>query len=116
MERLKSTIKGFARFYLSVGTIYFIWTLIVLQFKECGIFGAACQWKIDLSGEIVLGIITSIVPQVVLYSVSVALVRAVLWLPELVADLIVGSFSDWLLSQHVLNMRDFYFLLAQLLP
>jgi hypothetical protein len=99
-----------------VGGIYFFWVLTILQFRECGLFGAACSWKLDTSGEIVLSIVLAILPQVAVYSVLIAFFRAVLWLPNLIIELLRGSFLDWLLVRDVPPMKDFLSALAQILP
>jgi hypothetical protein len=112
---MKSAMRRFLSFYVSVGVIYFFWVLTILQFRECGLFGASCSWKLDTSGEIVLGIMLAILPPVAVYSVPIAFFRAVLWLPELIIQLLRGSFLDWLLVRNVPSMKDFLSALGQLL-
>ena len=113
---MKSAMRRFLSFYVHVGAIYFLWVLTILQFRECGLFGASCTWKLDTSGEILLGIILAFLPQVVVFSVTIAFFRAVLWLPELISQLLGGSILDWLLVRNVPPMQDFLSALGQLLP
>lgn len=103
-------------FYFTGGLVYFFWTLAVLQFRECGLFGGQCIGKFDPSGEIILGGLLAIFPQVIVYSVIIAFFRGILWLPELVIQVLRGGFLDWLLLRDIPSMREFLGALAGILP
>ena len=118
---IKSVFRGFLNFYLIVGIIYFFWTLTFLQFRECGLFRASsdtsCYGRYEyMSNEVVLSLMTAIVPKLALYSVSIAFFRALLWLPNLMIETLRGSFLTWLFLRDVPPMHEFFLIWAQILP
>jgi hypothetical protein len=82
---MKVRLKLFGKIYLHLASIYGLWAMILLQFKECGFFGTTC---------------TPFFTQIV--TVVIAAFRGISWLPELVIALLRGEFLDWLL------LRNFY--------
>lgn len=79
---MKAVLKRFGIIYLSVANAYGLWVLVLLNFKECGMFGTAC---------------TPFFTQVV--SAIIAAVRGITWLPEMIISLLRGQFLDWLFCE-----------------
>ena len=77
-------LKQLGRIYLLIATVFGLWAMIVLQFKECGFFGTAC---------------TPVITQ--LTTVVIAFFRGITWLPELIIALLRGQVIDWLLFRNV---------------
>lgn len=103
--------------YLSVGFAYGLWAMVVLQFRTCGIF-ASCPDLPQYPSRI-LTLALAVLPDVLPYSMLIAIGRGLMWLPNLVLA-IAGyknlSFLDWLLVRDVPSMAVFYSNVGALLP
>lgn len=112
-------LRRLVGWYVTIGGVYFLWALVVLQFRECGAFGATCDWTVDTSGELVLGLFSIVGPLPIIATAILAFARAVVWLPNLVLALIGASgasLGDWLWLRDVPPMYEFLANLGAVLP
>ena len=102
--------------YFSIGLLYGLWVFVLTGFRACGVSWCA---ELPVYHSRILNVLLEVLPDQSPYAFSIALGRALLWLPNMLLALVGHNgqtFLTWLLVRDVMPMPEFYAAVGSLLP